>query len=928
MIDNREALLDELKDILAVYAKRVEMEEGKLSDASESFYCGLLNAVLGGNLKNMNRERPNFPAIDLGDDAPVAVDGKAVRLAVQITSTGTRQKVRHTLDEFFENELEKRFNRLVVLVTGKADSFKEEPKLPVVFDFDTKRDVWSEKKLLDRIRDLPDDRFGAVADYVHSRLTMPGRKPAMNLPLQSAMRAENFVGREEELREIARRFEKEQVVVLCGLGGMGKTELAVRFGRNYEESGRGWAYFMRFSGSFRQTLRENVTGILPGYSREGRTEAQIEGDALAALSRCGREDLLILDNADEGSMTALRRELSALRMRVLVTSRQEPEQAMELGRLSEDALFDIFRRHGAELEEAEMRELIEAVDGHTMTVELMARLLRRERRTDTLTRLKKALSQRDLASGEFGKTESAYGASSGQARINEHLKAVFRVSDMGRAEKTVLRFATLLGESGLDSEMFAKAAEPELKPAPAEPVKRRWFDIFRRKTEEKPIPVPKIRDLLQELADKGWLLWKKDDIRIHPVIRIVCMEVLKPTEENCEDFLDGIRAQYDEKQYDHAKFRQMAEVFETASNILEDKTGFWAGEAGYFWLTLSETRRALDCNLRSVEKTEQHQPDSNNLAASYNNVGATYDELGDHKQALEYKRKALSIRERVLPPDHPDLALSYNNVGYSYDELGDHEKALEYQRKALSILERVLPPDYPSLAISYGNVGASYRALGEPQKALPYELKVISIFEKVLPQNHPHLATSYNNVGATYDELGDHKQALEYKRKALSIWERVLPPDHPDLAISYNNVGGTYRAMGDHEKTLEYVMKAHRIRERVLPGNHPDLAISYNNVGTTYGALGDHEKALEYKRKALSIWERVLPGNHPSLALSFNNIAWTYRDLGRLDEAAEHMRRAADIINRSTLPENHPQRVNYNKWAEELEAEARQEEAE
>ena len=67
----------------------------------------------------------------------------------------------------------------------------------------------------------------------------------------------------------------------------------------------------------------------------------------------------------------------------------------------------------------------------------------------------------------------------------------------------------------------------------------------------------------------------------------------------------------------------------------------------------------------------------------------------------------------------------------------------------------------------------------------------------------------------------------------------------------------------------------------------------------------------------------MLPGNHPSLALSFNNIAWTYYRLGRIGEAATQMRRAADIINRSSLPETHPNRVNFNKWADRLEAEAR-----
>ena len=65
----------------------------------------------------------------------------------------------------------------------------------------------------------------------------------------------------------------------------------------------------------------------------------------------------------------------------------------------------------------------------------------------------------------------------------------------------------------------------------------------------------------------------------------------------------------------------------------------------------------------------------------------------------------------------------------------------------------------------------------------------------------------------------------------------------------------------------------------------------------------------------------MLPGNHPSLALSCSNIAITYYDLGRIGEAATHMRRAADIINGSALLENHPDRVNYNKWAGELERE-------
>ena len=580
----RENLIRRIKDTLAIYAVRIDLDKGEASRAAENFYCGLLNILKGYHLRNMNLEKPNYPAIDLGD----AAEG----LGVQVTSTATRQKVQDTLDAMFRNGVERKYPHLVMLITKEWRDSRKAFRMDGVCQFDPNGDIWDTNWLLTQLDGIEAlEKLEEIRDYLAKHLHLVREPaPALNLPLQSAMAEGAFVGREKGLAEIAKRFETEHIVVLSGLGGMGKTELAVKFGREYQESGRGWAYFLHFSGSFGMTLRSNVHRIIPDYSMTSKTDAQIEADALAALNQCGKEDLLVLDNADEGSVTKLRRELSALRMRVLVTSRQESDHVMRLGRLSDEELFGLFHCHGVELEKADMRELIEAVDGHTMTVELMARLLREERRKETLTRLKKALSQRDLASGEFGRTESAYHASPDQARINEHLKAVFRVSDMSRAEKTVLRFATLIGESGLDSEMLVQAAAA------------RWWNLFglflgtKRRTQT--------RDLVQELADKGWLLWKQDDIKIHPVVRIVCMEVLKPKEENCKMFLRGIQAQYDQKRYEYVKFRQMAELFENASTTLEDKTGFWAGEAGYLWNELVETQRALSCNLRSVEKME------------------------------------------------------------------------------------------------------------------------------------------------------------------------------------------------------------------------------------------------------------------------------------------------------------------------------------
>ena len=44
--------------------------------------------------------------------------------------------------------------------------------------------------------------------------------------------------------------------------------------------------------------------------------------------------------------------------------------------------------------------------------------------------------------------------------------------------------------------------------------------------------------------------------------------------------------------------------------------------------------------------------------------------------------------------------------------------------------------------------------------------------------------------------------------------------------------------------------------------------------------------------------------------------------MGEFLQAAPYMRRAAEIIERSDLPRTHPDRVNYPKWAADLEKKA------
>lgn len=800
-MDTKEKLLGSIEQRLTVYANWINQGGGIRSDASEDLYCGLLNTAFGYELRNMNWVKDNFPAIDLGDAEE--------RLAVQITSTGDSDKVRRTLTRFYDHKLERDYSRLIVLVAGKAackGTKLDHPGLEL--------EVWGTVELLNELRRLPVKKLREVDAFLQERVDAPRvKEPVLCLPVPEWRNPVGFLGRKAELAWIGEELKHgTKPVVVAGLGGVGKTALVVEFQKKHWP---GHKYFARFRDSFRRTLADSVGQAIPVEKRKGLDEEQTAELVLQYLRRCEPDALLIVDNAEvpgkswaELTSDPFYEKIRSLPMAVLMTTRHRDTGGKWLGRLAQEELRQIFRGHEVDISVPEMDELIDAVDGHTMTVDMIARTIRESWGDVTPAQILAEMKNSTLNRGDYDEIETDHDPE--QRKIYAHLRALFDLSAITEDGSQALRCAVLLPQSGMDAKLFRTA-----------------------------LPEGAAREI-KKLEKRGWVDLKAGLVTIHPVVRLVCRTELELSEAYCGDFLRSIKAQYSRKQYNADQFRQRAELFEHAADILEDQNGVWTGEAGYFWSKVAEHRRALSCRLRTVEKREQKQPGSSELAKAYNNVGSTYGTLGDHKLALEYKLKAMKLREQVLEADDPALAASYNNVGTSYGE------------------------------------------------------------------------------------LGSHKKALEYKLKAMKLRERVLRENHPDLAVSYNNVGISYGAMGEHKKSLEYKLKALRIREQELGENHPEVAASYNNVGYTYGQMGDHAARLEYSARALEIRERVLPKNHPDIAMSCNNIAWAYYRLGQLDRAATYMRRAAEIVNRSTLPEQHRKRVNYNKWADKLEAEAQQ----
>ncbi|KAH8671817.1 TPR domain protein [Tricladium varicosporioides] len=297
--------------------------------------------------------------------------------------------------------------------------------------------------------------------------------------------------------------------------------------------------------------------------------------------------------------------------------------------------------------------------------------------------------------------------------------------------------------------------------------------------------------------------------------------------------------------------------------------------------------------------------DHSNTLTSVDNLASVLQKEGKYEQAEELNRRALGGWEKVLGEDHPDTLRSVNNLASVLQYQGKYEQAEELNRRALGGREKVLGEDHPDTLRSVNNLASVLQYQGKYEQAEELNRQALGGREMALGEDHPDTLTSVNNLASVLQYQGKYEQAEELNRRALEGWEKVLGEDHPDTLRSVNNLASVLQYQGKYEQAEELNRQALGGREMALGEDHPDTLRSVNNLALVLQYQGKYEQAEELNRRALEGWEKVLGEDHPDTLRSVNNLALVLQYQGKYKQAEELNRRALEGWEK-VLGEDHP----------------------
>ena len=241
-----------------------------------------------------------------------------------------------------------------------------------------------------------------------------------------------------------------------------------------------------------------------------------------------------------------------------------------------------------------------------------------------------------------------------------------------------------------------------------------------------------------------------------------------------------------------------------------------------------------------------------------------------------------------LPPDSPRQARWILQLGNLAQDRGDYDEAARQYQRTLDIRERL--GDQAGMGDAYHNLGVLAQTRGDYDEAARQYQRSLEIDERLGDQ--AGMATSYGQLGNLAQDRGDHDEAARQYQRSLDIRERL--GDQAGIANNYHNLGVLAQARGDYDEAARQYQRALDIFER--RGDQAKIAVAYHQLGNVAYLRGDHDEAARQYQRALDIRERL--GDQAGMADSYGQLGNLARARGDHDEAARQYQRALDIFER------------------------------
>lgn len=195
------------------------------------------------------------------------------------------------------------------------------------------------------------------------------------------------------------------------------------------------------------------------------------------------------------------------------------------------------------------------------------------------------------------------------------------------------------------------------------------------------------------------------------------------------------------------------------------------------------------------------------------------------------------------PQESPELkqATNLTDEALRLFKDGKYDDALSRAKRALEIREKLLPQTDPRLAISLGYVGDIYLVKKNYKSATPLFERLLQLQTEQFGPEHVNLATTLDRLAVLYAREGSAVKADEIYKRALALREKAFGPNDLRVAQAEYALAQFYRGEQDFDRSADHYKRALLIYGRVSGIEDPEFERASDGLTCLYYESGKRQ---------------------------------------------------------------------------------------
>lgn len=294
-----------------------------------------------------------------------------------------------------------------------------------------------------------------------------------------------------------------------------------------------------------------------------------------------------------------------------------------------------------------------------------------------------------------------------------------------------------------------------------------------------------------------------------------------------------------------------------------------------------------------VQAALDYQPNEETLKqwATLCHRGGSYAlHKGKYNLAEQMVSKAKKAREKKFGKDDVSTLQSISLLAIIMADKGCWNEAEELQVQLAEKYTAKFGADDPNTLHVTRNLAILYWNQYRWDEAEKLEVQILEARKNALGSDHPSTLDSMTNLATTYRKQGRLNEAEKLLVQATEAYKNTLGIDHPHTLESMKSLESTYRNQGRWDEAEELELQVVEARKNMFGADHPDTLQSMGNLALTYYRQGRWEEAEKLEVQVMKALKMNLGADHPNTLSSMSNLAITWKNRGRREDALALMK--------------------------------------